>query len=70
MRRNRRDWRIENLISIAERYGVQVRRPGGSHVIFSFGALGEISVPDHRPIKPVYIKAFVALVDAMRGQKE
>jgi hypothetical protein len=38
---------------------------GGSHVIFSASHVREIvSVPAKRPIKPVYIKKFLALIDA------
>jgi predicted RNA binding protein YcfA (HicA-like mRNA interferase family) len=66
MRNNPRDWRIEDLLALAARLGIQARRPGGSHVIFSFpGGLGEATVPAHRPIKPIYIKKLLALVQAM-----
>jgi hypothetical protein len=34
MRRNPCDWRIEDLESLAERHGLEVRKPGGSHAIF------------------------------------
>lgn len=65
MRRNPRDWRMETLVSIAQHYGLTMRNPNGSHVVFSFpGVLGEASVPDHRPIKPIYIVRFLALLDA------
>ncbi|MHC1792127.1 type II toxin-antitoxin system HicA family toxin [Solidesulfovibrio sp.] len=71
MRQNPRDWRIEDLEAIARKYGINRRAKGGSHVVFSFpGVLGEASVPAHRPIKPIYIKAFVALVDAVLAKEE
>lgn len=71
MRRNPRDWRIESLISVAEHYGLTVRNPNGSHVVFSFpGVLGEASVPAHRPIKPVYVEQFLALLDAVLAKEE
>lgn len=57
-------------MNIAEKHGVEARRPGrgGSHVIFSATGVREIvSVPAKRPIKPVYIKRFLALVDAANG---
>jgi hypothetical protein len=69
MRKNRTGWRIEELQTVAEDNLVEWRRPGrgGSHVIFSAPGVREIvSVPAKRPIKPVYIKQFVALVDAVR----
>jgi len=36
-------------------------------VIFSAPGVREIvSVPDKRPIKPIYVKQFVALIDASK----
>jgi hypothetical protein len=71
MRRNPRDWRIESLISVAKHYGLTVRNPNGSHVVFSFHAVpGEASVPARRPIKPVYIEQFLALLDAVLAKEE
>ena len=72
MRKNPRGWRIEQLQSVATEHGVDWRRPGsgGSHVIFTVGGVREIvSVPAKRPIKPVYIKQFLALVDAVGGKQ-
>lgn len=60
-------WRIEELQSVANENHVEWRRPsrGGSHMVFSAPGVREIvSVPSKRPIKPVYIKQFLALVDA------
>ena len=68
MRQHQIGWRIEELQSVAEKHSVEWRRPGrgGSHVIFSASGVREIvSVPAKRPIKPVYIKHFVALIDAV-----
>ena len=70
MRTNRMGWRIEELQAVAEENSVEWRRPGrgGSHVIFSATGVREIvSVPAKRPIKPVYVKQFVSLIDAARG---
>jgi hypothetical protein len=70
MRKNRLGWRIEELQAAAEENSVEWRRlgRGGSHVIFSATGVREIvSVPAKRPIKPVYIKQFVALIDAAGG---
>jgi hypothetical protein len=70
MRKNRIGWRIEELMAVAEENSVEWRRPGrgGSHVIFSAPGVREIvSIPAKRPIKPVYIKQFLALIDAAGG---
>ena len=70
MRRNPRDWRIEDIIAIAERYGIEIRNSGGSHHTLSYPGVHEhISVPAHRPIKPAYIKQFVLFVDAVKEQR-
>ena len=70
MRKNQMGWRIEELQAVAEENFVEWRRPGrgGSHVIFSAPGVREIvSVPAKRPIRPVYIKQFLALIDAAGG---
>lgn len=72
MRKSPTGWRIEELQAVAQENFVVWRRPGrgGSHVIFSAPGVREIvSVPAKRPIKPVYIKKFLALIDAVGGTK-
>lgn len=60
---NPRDWRIEQLITVANRYGVNVRKTKGSHVVFEHSDWIELlCVPAHRPIKPIYIKQFVSMI--------
>jgi hypothetical protein len=69
MRDGQSGWRIEEVISVAEANGIAWRRPGrgGSHVIFSATGVSEIvSIPDKRPIKPVYIRKLIALIDAVK----
>jgi predicted RNA binding protein YcfA (HicA-like mRNA interferase family) len=64
MRQNPRDWRIEDLELVAGFAGMKVRKSGGSHVVFSHPKTARcLSVPSKRPIKPVYVKHFVAMVD-------
>jgi predicted RNA binding protein YcfA (HicA-like mRNA interferase family) len=66
MRANPRDWRIEELETLALHFGLSVRKSGGSHVIFSHPAVTEmLSVPARRPIKPIYVRRFVALIDPL-----
>ncbi|SMF37540.1 hypothetical protein SAMN02982917_1939 [Azospirillum oryzae] len=70
MRNNPRDWRIEDLEAVARAQGVNIRKPSGSHVIFDYAGVVEApSVPAHRPIKPVYVKAFLAFIEAVRERQ-
>ena len=36
MRNNPRDWRIDDLISVAQQLAIECRNHGGSHHIFSY----------------------------------
>ncbi len=46
-------------------------KPGGSHVVFEHPAVAEaVSVPARRPIKPVYVRRFVAFIEAVRASHE
>ena len=63
MRNNPRDWRIEDIKGIADRLGINYRQPGTSHVTFRFSDGTKLTIPAHKPIKPIYIKQFINLVD-------
>ena len=63
MKANPLDWRIESLKSVADAFGLVYRQPGGSHVIFRHLNGTMLSVPARRPIKPVYLRKFVRLVE-------
>ena len=67
MRNNPSDWTIEDVITVAKRYGLVYRNEGGSHYHFSHTGLVEhISIPAHRPVKAVYIRALVKFIDAIK----
>ena len=63
MRGNPTGWRIEDLEAVAERNDVSVRKGKGSHVVFITDDGQRLTVPARRPIKPVYVRAFVTLVE-------
>ena len=65
MRRNPLDWQISHLQSVAKQHGIDWRHKGGSHCVFVRGDGRTLPVPAHRPIKPVYIKKFIELVDGI-----
>ena len=71
MNANPKDWRIEQLETIAKQYGVTVRKTGGSHVVFDHNDWIELlCVPAHRPIKPIYVKKFIALIETLEVNDE
>ncbi len=65
MRRNPRDWRIGQLQTIAETYGVAWVHEGGSHCTFRTPDGAKLTVPAKRPIKPVYVRHFIDLIDTI-----
>lgn len=70
MRNNPRDWRIEDVQSVADRFGMEMRNPRGSHVILSHPEVTEIlSVPAHRPIKPIYIRKLIEMIDTIEDNE-
>lgn len=69
MRNNPRDWRIEDFTIIAKAYNLTIRKPGGSHVVFYHDNHPEnICVPARRPIKPIYVKRFLAFIDKLEDR--
>ena len=63
MRNSPRDWTIEDLKTLAKRHGVDWRQPGTSHVTFSHSASPPLTVPARKPIKPIYVTKFIALLE-------
>jgi hypothetical protein len=62
------DWKIDDLQALAKRYGMDYRQPGTSHVTFSCPNGMMLTVPAHKPIKPIYIKRFVELIELLNGE--
>ena len=70
IRNNPRDWRIDDLITVARQFEIECRSHGGSHHVFSHpGVEADLSVPARRPIKPIYIRQFLLLLDAVKESK-
>jgi predicted RNA binding protein YcfA (HicA-like mRNA interferase family) len=66
MRNNPRDWRIDQIEMIAKQCGISVRKSGGSHVVLTHPTWVELlCIPAHRPIKPIYIKKLIALLEKL-----
>lgn len=65
LKHNPMNWRIEDLKNIADHFDVVYRQPGTSHVTFRTASGKKLTVPAHKPIKPVYIKQFVILIEEL-----
>jgi hypothetical protein len=72
MRSNPRDWRIEDVASVCRAHGVLCTAPRkGSHYKVKHASMEAIlTIPAHRPIKPVYIRDLVSFVDAVRKAEQ
>ena len=70
MRNNPKDWTIDNLKTLAQRSGIDWRQPGTSHVTFSYPGVEPLTVPSHKPIKPIYVKRFLDLIDRVGEKNE
>ncbi len=72
MRNNPRgDWRIEDLATVSRSIaGVLFLKPtGGSHYKVAHPRHAEIlTVPARRPLKPVYVRRFVSMIDNIIGK--
>ena len=63
-RNNSRDvWSIDDLKTQAVRNGIAWRQPGTSHVTFSYPGVTPLTVPAQKPIKAVYLRRFLELID-------
>ncbi len=55
---------MNSLEVVAKSLGMKMRTSGGSHAVFLHRASDlVITVPALRPIKPIYITKFLALID-------
>ena len=63
------DWGIHDLIIVAERFNIEHRQPRTSHVTFRAPNGERLTVPSHKPIKPAYIRAFVAMIETLEEQR-
>jgi predicted RNA binding protein YcfA (HicA-like mRNA interferase family) len=71
MHNNPRDWKLDTLETIAARLGIKIRKSGGSHVVFMHELSNRvITIPAKRPIKPIYIQQFLALINDIGVQND
>jgi hypothetical protein len=70
MRANPRDWIIDDLKVLSKYFKIDWRQPGTSHVTFTVEGQIPVTVPAHKPVKPIYIKKFLAMLDGVGEPNE
>jgi hypothetical protein len=70
MQRSPRDWRIDDLKVVARSLGIDYDQHATSHVMFRHASAGRLSVPAHRPIKPVYVRLFLDFISRVGERDE
>lgn len=65
MRRNKRNWTINKLKTIASRYGIDCRNNSTTHHVFKLsGVVDHVCIPfKKKDIHPDYITQFLRLID-------
>ena len=58
------DWTPDNVKTVARAYNLTVRQRGTSHAVLTNAGGQHLTIPMHKPIKPVYIRRLVALIEA------
>lgn len=63
MRANPLDWQLVQLQTVARQNGIEWRHVATSHCVFVRADGKTLPVPARRPIKPLYVKKFLQLVE-------
>jgi len=64
------DWRIRDIEALCNEFGLSFRYGRGSHTHLRHPAAREIlTIPAHRPIKPIYIRKLVRYIDIYGGAR-
>ena len=58
------DWTPDNVRTLVRAYGLILRQRGTSHAVITNTAGRHLTMPMHKPIKPVYIRRLVELIEA------
>ena len=66
MKRNPRgDWTIHDVVFVCRSFGIEGDLPsnGSNYVVWHPEIDGQMTIPEKRPIKPIYIQLLVSLVE-------
>ena len=71
----RGDWTIDDIMKVCRHFnelGVECKPPkrGSHHKVTFAQVLDILTIPADRPIKPVYVKRFVSIIDSITDNEE
>ena len=58
------DWSQSNIKTLVKAFNLTLRQRDTSHAVITNSSGQHITVPMHKPVKPVYIKRLVELIEA------
>ena len=58
------DWSQSNIKTLVKAFNLNLRQRDTSHAVITNSSGQHITVPMHKPIKPLYIKRLVELIEA------
>ena len=58
------DWTPENIKTLVKAYNLTLRQSGTSHAVITNNLGEHLTVPMHKPIKPLYIIRLIKLIEA------
>lgn len=61
--RNPKDVSFSEISQVLEAFGYQCRQPSGSHYTFRKAGTNPITVPKNKPVKEIYVKNIIRLLD-------
>ena len=67
-----KDMRFSELTKVLQSYGYTVSQPkrGSSHYTYRKAGCNPITIPNHEPIKVVYVKMVKEIVESEQNNKE
>ncbi len=58
------DWTPNNIKTLCKAFDLTLRQRGTSHAVLT-NAIGQhLTIPMHKPVKPLYIKYLIKLIEA------
>jgi predicted RNA binding protein YcfA (HicA-like mRNA interferase family) len=58
------DWTPNNIKTLCNAFNLTLRQRGTSHAVLT-NAIGQhLTIPMHKPVKPLYIKCLIKLIEA------